>query len=113
MKNTINRALNLALYLAFCLMVATGLVIAFRLPPGRAGGRGLTLFGWDRHQWGDIHLWISYAFVAFIAVHLVIHWKWLVKIASSNQSWRLWLGLGAGLATILIVLLFPTASRFQ
>lgn len=113
MKNTISRALNFALYLSFCLMVATGLVIAFRLPSGRAGGRGLSLFGFDRHQWGDIHLWISYGFIALIIIHLFLHWKWLVKIASSNRPWRLWLGLGVGTAIILIVLLFPVASRFH
>ena len=39
MKNLIHRVLNLLLYIAFCAMVGTGLLMAYRLPPGNRGGR--------------------------------------------------------------------------
>ena len=43
MKNLIHRVLNLLLYIAFCAMVGTGLLMAYRLPPGSRGGSGLTV----------------------------------------------------------------------
>ncbi len=113
MKNITSRILNLALYISFCLMVGTGFIIGYRLPPGSRGGRGMSLLGMNRHEWGDVHLYISYGFIAMLIVHLCIHWKWLIKIASRNRQWRLWLGLAIGIAVVLFCLLYPTESRFQ
>ena len=56
------------LWLVFCAMAGTGLLLAFRLPPGFRGGAGLAVMGWTRHQWGDLHTWLSYAFLGLIAV---------------------------------------------
>jgi len=91
-------------------MLGTGLLLAFRLVPGSMGGRGLTLWGYDRHQWGDLHSWMSYGFVLLLLVHLGLHWKWLVKIASQSHSWRLWAGLSLGLLPILLLVLYPLGS---
>ena len=107
MRTWAARVLNLALYLSFCAMTGTGLMMAYRLPPGSQGGRGLTVAGLRRHEWGDIHLALSFAFVALIAVHLAMHWKWLVRVAGRESPARIWLGLGAGALIILMFLLIP------
>lgn len=107
MRNTIHRVLNLALYLCFCLMIGTGLLLSLRLPPGSRGGRGLTVLDMDRHEWGDLHLWISYAFIALVLVHLMMNWVWLKKIAAQRRSWRLWAGLGGGVLVVLLIVLWP------
>ncbi len=39
MKNLLTRASNLLLWLAFCALAGTGLLMAFRLPPGSRGER--------------------------------------------------------------------------
>ena len=90
MKNLIHRALNLLLYLGFCAMLGTGLLMAYRLPPGSRGGSGLTVLGIDRHEWGDVHLWISYIFIAVVIAPLAMNWTWLNKIAASMKPLRLW-----------------------
>ncbi len=110
MKNFRMRVLNYLLYLAFCLMVGTGLLLAYRLPPGSRGGRGLRFFDLDRHTWGDIHLWISFAAMVLVVLHLVLNWNWVRKIAVSRRVWMLLGSLGFGLALIAIFLFAPVRS---
>lgn len=108
MKVLISRILNYFLYLTFCLMSGTGLMLAYRLPHGRGGGRR-EILGWNRHEWGDIHLYISYLFIALIIIHLILHRQWLVKIAAKAGGWQLVAGILAGLVVIAFLLLYPIA----
>jgi hypothetical protein len=111
-KNTINRVVNLLLYLLLCFMLGTGLLMWLRLPPGSRGGGGhLTVMGLNRHAWGDWHLWAALAFVALSVAHLVMNWVWMMKIAGSKRAWRVWLGIGAGLAIVTILALLPVDAR--
>ena len=41
-------------------MIATGYLLRFPLPPG--SNKTLSLLGFTRHQWGDIHFWIAWGF---------------------------------------------------
>ena len=79
MRITFRRILNLLLYLSFCVMVGTGLLMAYRLIPGSRGGQGLEVLGWNRHEWGALHTWVSYVFITLVAAHLAINWAWLTK----------------------------------
>lgn len=77
-----NVIIDLAAALLFVGMIATGYVMRFPLPPGT--NRVLTLWGLTRHQWGGIHYWISIGLLAVIAVHLVLHWKWIVTVVGKR-----------------------------
>ncbi len=105
------RVLNLLLCFVFCALAATGLLLALRLPPGSRGGHGLTVLGFDRHGWGDIHTWVSWGFLVLIALHLAVHWRWLWQVAARRTSIPLLLELGAGLALIIIPLVLPLEKR--
>ncbi len=109
MKTTINRLLNLALWLVGLAVLASGLILEFRLPPGSRGGQGLSLLGWGRHDWGDLHTWLAYAALALVAGHLAMHARWLWIVASQRRSWRLVAGLAVGLALPAAALLWPVA----
>lgn len=109
LKVLFRQVLDLALYLSFCTLAGTGLILAFKLPPGSRGGRGLTALGWSRHDWGDLHTWIAYLFISLIVCHLIINWSWLVKCAASGRSWRLFAGLAAGLAIVAAFCGLPVA----
>lgn len=111
MKLILRRVLNLLLYLSFCTLIGTGLLMAFRLIPGNRGGQGLQVLGWNRHQWGDLHAWVSYGFAALVVWHLVINWAWLKKVAASDHVWRLIVGLIAGVAIIGAFLVLPMTQR--
>lgn len=111
MKTLISRVLNLLLWLTFCAMAGTGLLLAFRMPPGSRGGAGLTALGMTRHEWGDWHTWIGYAFLVLLVAHLAMHWQWLWKIAAQRKTRPLLVGLGLGLALLIWLALQPVSSR--
>lgn len=110
-RSFVPRVLNALLWLVFCGLAGTGLLLAFRLPPGSRGGRGLSAMGWDRHEWGDVHTWLAYAFLGLVAAHLALHWRWLWQVAAKRRSWPLLLGIGAGLAMIVWLVCQPVEQR--
>lgn len=103
----LNRILNLLLWLSFCAISGTGLLLAFRLVPGSEGGHGLTALGLDRHGWGGLHNWIGYFFIGAIFLHLALHWRWLWQVAARKHSWPMWLGIGFGILILLALLFQP------
>jgi hypothetical protein len=109
-RSAVPRVLNGLLWLVFCGMAGTGLLLAFRLPPGSRGGAGLTAMGLGRHDWGDVHAWLSYAFLALIAAHLALHWRWLWQVAAKRHAWPLVVGIGAGLV-LMFWLAFQSVEK--
>ncbi len=92
-------------------MAGTGLLLAFRMPPGSRGGQGLSAWGMSRHEWGDIHTWLSYGFLALILIHLALHWRWFWQVAARKKGWPLLLGFGAGLVLMALLVLQPVEKR--
>jgi hypothetical protein len=126
MKRTYLNALVDALaFLGFLLLLTTGLLLAYQLPPGSGGlhgvgtGRGASersiqlVWGLSRHEWGEIHYWIALAMATVLAVHVVLHWKWIACVvrgkASEASGRRLALG-GVGLAFAILLSAAPLAS---
>ena len=66
MNKSLARILNLLLWLAFCALAGTGILLAFDLPPGSRGVAGPFALDLTRHEWGAWHTWIGYAFLALI-----------------------------------------------
>ena len=72
--------------LALLGLLTTGWVIHYTLPAGTGGrGRGVawTLWGWTRHNWGDLHFWLAIGVVGLLLVHVVLHWGW---VCATTQS---------------------------
>lgn len=110
LKTTLLRFSNLGLYIACCALAGTGLLLHFQLPPSSRGGRGLTFYGLDRHEWGDIHLWIAYSVIALSILHVALNWQWMVKIAATKKKWKLIGGIAFGLLIIFLFLFLPTEN---
>lgn len=91
-----NRVVDFALWVAFCLMIATGFIIRYRLPPGSRGGQGLSIWGWSRHDWGDLHAWTAFTTIVLVVIHLGLHWRWLWFTAWPRAKWPIIAGLLAG-----------------
>lgn len=105
-------------FVSFLFLVATGALLRYVLPPGsggvagggpgwRAASRPVDLvWGLTRHEWGGIHFWISVIFLVAIALHLLIHWKWIVVSFRGRDpgGTRLQAGLGVGALLGLLVL---------
>jgi len=85
-------------------MLATGYIIRFPLPPG--SNKYLTLWGLTRHEWGDIHFWISLGLLAVVLLHVCLHWQWLVISVKRRLPWTTGSAtspLVSGLMTLLVL----------
>lgn len=99
-------AADVTAYITCLFLVTTGWLIHSSFPHGRGAGgagRGMggarpEIWGLTRHQWGDVHFWISVLFLAAIALHLLLHLNWIrVSLGGKGR----WLAAGLGLATLL------------
>ncbi|MBM4463038.1 MAG: DUF4405 domain-containing protein [Chloroflexi bacterium] len=73
-------------FLAMLLQAASGLVL-WLMPHrgGRGGGGGDTgsTFIWGRQTWIDIHEWTAVVLLILIAIHIYMHWGWLLRQAKA------------------------------
>jgi len=66
------------LFICLIGMVFVGVLLGLVLSEGPVSSGGSKYFlGLHRHQWGDIHAYLSIAFVVLMVVHLVLSWKWI------------------------------------
>ena len=65
-------------------MISTGILIKYALPP-RTGDR-LAIWGMGRHDWGDIHFWLSLGLLALLLLHVALHWSWVCTVAQKMFS---------------------------
>ena len=85
-KSKLNLVIDTLMLLCVSASVGIGLLIKFVLVPGyqrwRIYGRNVNLFLWgfDRHQWGTIHLMIGLTFLALLVLHIVLHWDMILGI---------------------------------
>jgi hypothetical protein len=133
-RTSLNFVIDAVAFAGFLLLATTGVLMAYRLPPGSGGrdgfggGRGESqrsielLWGLTRHEWGDVHYWMAIALMAVLAVHLFLHWSWIVGVVrgrpTSASPQRLALG-AVGLISVVILSLLPfwsattTATRSE
>ena len=101
-------------FLFFLCLVSTGIVLHYLLPHGSGGSR--SIWGMNRHDWGDIHFYISIGFLLILAIHLILHWNWIVNLIRGKKretsGRRALLGLVAVLA-ILAVAVSPLLSPIE
>jgi len=61
----------------------SGIYFLFLPVAGYQGGRnpmyGIVIL-FTRHTWGDIHIWAGVAIIALAALHIPLHWKWIVSM---------------------------------
>jgi hypothetical protein len=108
-KANLNFIVDSLAFVAFLFLTATGVIMHFLLPPG--SGHHTTIWTWDRHDWGAFHFWVSVAFLASLALHLILHWKWILNMIRGKK--RDGSGVRAGLGLIgtlaLIAIAFAPA----
>jgi len=92
-----NRIVDFLLWISICLMLSTGFIMRYRLPPGSRGGSGLSIWDWTRHNWGDLHTWTAYTVCVFVIIHLILHWQWLMRTAWPRIKWPVIAGLILGI----------------
>lgn len=109
-RPTLNLLVDLLAFIAFALLTATGILTRYVLPPG--SGRFTTIWGLDRHGWGHIHFWIAVALLAVLALHLVLHWRWIQCMIRGQHSDASGARLGLGLVGLISLLGLAAAPFF-
>ena len=78
--------IDAAMFLCLMAMAGLGFLMKYVLPPGREVqakyGRNLYLswLGWDRHDWGVIHLYLAFAILTLLVVHIILHWQQILGL---------------------------------
>jgi hypothetical protein len=105
-RSNLNFWIDAIAFALFVFLVATGVLMEFLLPAG--SGHSTTIWGLDRHQWGSVHFWISVGFLTAMALHVYLHWKWVVSVVRGRP--REGSGARAGLGILGLVALLAIAA---
>jgi len=82
----LNFVIDALMFLALMGMAGLGFLMKYVLPPGRearlkyGGPVGLTWLGRDRHDWGDIHLYLAFTLLALLTLHIILHWQQILGL---------------------------------
>lgn len=84
-----NWLIDIGLLMSALLAAISGIYFLFIPSGGFQGGRnpyyGITVL-FSRQTWDWIHTWMGVVMILIIAVHLPLHWSWVVNIA--RRTWR-------------------------
>ncbi len=121
MKAKINFIIDAIMFILMGLLAGIGLLIKYVLLSGEerwikyGHNVDITFWGLDRHEWGQIHLIVAILLVAFLVLHIVLHWNTIVclyKRIISNRAVRILCALTFMVVTLLLVL-FPYFIRVE
>ena len=78
MVNRLNYWIDILLLVCFVVVGISGLVLYFGFVSGAPGvGRSVTFLGTSKAAWQPWHNYFGLAMIFLIAVHLILHFKWL------------------------------------
>lgn len=83
-KTKINFIIDVIMLINIMAIAGLGLLIKYTLVPGykrnEIYGRDVDLYfmGLDRHEWGAVHLILSFIFICLLILHIVLHWKTII-----------------------------------
>jgi len=96
------------LFLCIAGIAFIGFLMGLFLPKGPSAQESAKYFlGLHRHQWGNIHFYLSIAFVILVIIHLILSWKW-IKNKSRQLFKKRWstVLIFTAIASVLLLFLF-------
>lgn len=106
-KTDVNFVVDFSALIGFLMLVSTGLLMYLVLPP--RSGRSM-VWGLTRHEWGDIHFWVSVIFLALIVVHTLLHWSWIKCMVKTRLLEKMGTTGKVLLVLFIILLLIMTVA---
>ncbi|MDF1582423.1 MAG: DUF4405 domain-containing protein [Methyloprofundus sp.] len=107
---SVNFIIDAIALIGFVFLAVTGVLMYYILPPG--SGAYMSLWGLNRHDWGELHFCVSLLFFAVLSVHLVLHWRWIICALKGKASDKSGVRLGLGLLGLVILIAFAVAPFF-
>jgi hypothetical protein len=96
------------LFLSVVGIALIGFLMGLVIPKGPTAPESSKYFlGLHRHQWGNIHFYLSIAFVVFVTIHILLSWKWIKNKSRQifKKRWNAAL-ICVALSTVFILLIF-------
>jgi hypothetical protein len=106
-KGDVNFIVDFGAFLGFLALVSTGFMMYFVLPP--KSGKNM-VWGLTRHDWGDIHFWVSVVFFFLITIHTILHWKWITNMVKTRILDKMGTTGKIMLVLFILLLLFMTLA---
>jgi len=96
------------LFICILGIVFIGFFLGLVIPKGPSVAESAKYFlGLHRHDWGNIHFYLSIAFTVLVFIHLIFSWKWIKSKAKQifKKAWQtsLFMLLLLGLFTPLLI----------
>ena len=85
-KPKFNFVIDASMFLCLMAMAGLGFLMKYFLPSGRDAwatyGSNLQFswLGWDRHDWGDIHLYLAFVLLILLVFHIILHWRQILGL---------------------------------
>ena len=109
-KSAVNFLVDAVALAAIMLLSATGVLIRYVLPPG--SGHFDQLWGMDRHQWGQVHFWIAVVLLSTLALHLFLHWHWVICMVKGRPGRGSAIRVSLAIVGVLAIAGFMVAPFF-
>jgi len=114
-KAKLSFIIDAAMFLTMMAMAGLGFLMKYIMPPGRQViakyGRQLDLswLGWNRHDWGDIHLYLAFFLLGLLVLHIILHWKPILALFHHLVPDSIWRSRIAIIFVVLglLLILFP------
>lgn len=108
--STLIKIIDLFSFVALTLMLSTGILMKYTLPP-RSGGD--VVWSLTRHDWGNVHFYFSVVFLVLMAAHLLTHIKFIKNVmlgkASTEKNYRIAIGI-IGIIALIFLAFAPVTS---
>ena len=99
-KSKLKFIIDAAMFLCLMAMAGLGFLMKYPLPSGRdawaryGSNRQFSWLGWDRHDWGDIHLYLAFTLLSLLVLHVILHWQQILGlfqrlVPDSRQRYRI------------------------
>jgi len=79
-KPKLNFIIDALMFLCLMALAGLGFLMRYALPSGRDAWANygsklqFSWLGWDRHAWGDLHLYLAFALLSLLVLHIILHW---------------------------------------
>jgi hypothetical protein len=105
-KNLLKYIINSILFIDICSIAVIGLLLAFIIPEGRGYQAPKYFLGLHRHEWGNIHLFLSILLSGLLVCHLRLNRTWIIQSTKRyfGDRWEtaLWAFSGAWTLVLLV-----------
>jgi Domain of unknown function (DUF4405) len=113
-RSGLNFIIDVVAFAGFVVLTTTGVLMRYILPPG--SGHYSVIWSLDRHEWGGLHFWIAVVFFLILALHLVLHWRWIAAVLTGRpregSGFRAGLGI-VGLITVVALAVAPLLAPVE